>query len=86
VGRFRSPGDGQVDFKQVFSLLTEVGYEGWAILEWECFLKSAKQGAAEGAEFIERLLIDKTVVAFDDFAGSGVDRSQCRQLLGIAKS
>ncbi|MGH7956357.1 MAG: sugar phosphate isomerase/epimerase family protein, partial [Opitutaceae bacterium] len=67
-GRFRSPGDGQVDFKRVFTLLTEAGYRGWAVLEWECAVKSAAQGAREGAEFIRRHLIDATVVAFDDFA------------------
>ncbi len=83
AGRFRSLGDGQVDFKQVFSLLTEVGYRGWAILEWECVVKSAQQGAAEGAKFIEQLLIDKTEIAFDDFVGHQIDPEQCRQLLGI---
>ncbi len=56
-GRFRHPGDGQVDFKQVFSLLTQYGYTGWAVLEWECCLKDPGQGAAEGAEFIRRHII-----------------------------
>ena len=69
AGRFRSPGDGQVDFKRVFTLLTEAGYRGWAVLEWECAVKSPEQGAAEGAPFIVRHLIDATDVAFDDFAG-----------------
>lgn len=83
AGRFRSPGDGQVDFKQVFSLLTEAGYSGWAILEWECVVKSAQQGAVEGAKFIEQLLIDKTDIPFDDFVGNQINPDQCRQLLGI---
>ncbi|MHC4596972.1 MAG: sugar phosphate isomerase/epimerase family protein, partial [Planctomycetota bacterium] len=49
AGRFRSLGDGQVDFTRVFTLLTEAGYTGWAVLEWECCVKSPQQGAAEGA-------------------------------------
>jgi sugar phosphate isomerase/epimerase len=68
AGRFRSPGDGQVDFKRVFTLLTEAGYRGWAVLEWECCVKSAEQGAREGAPFIARHLIEATAVAFDDFS------------------
>ena len=47
AGRFRSLGDGQVDFRRVFTLLSEAGYEGWATLEWECCVKSPAQGAAE---------------------------------------
>ena len=35
-GRFRSLGDGQIDFKGIFSKLTQYGYNGWAVLEWEC--------------------------------------------------
>lgn len=82
-GRFRSPGDGQVDFKRVFTLLTEAGYRGWAVLEWECAVKSSEQGAREGAEFIRQHLIDATAVAFDDFAGGASDRATNRQILGL---
>ena len=73
AGRFRSLGDGQVDFKRVFTLLTEAGYDGWAILEWECCLKSPEQGAREGAPFIAAHIIETTAVAFDDFAGGATD-------------
>ena len=83
AGRFRSLGDGQVDFTRVFSLLTEVGFDGWAVLEWECCLKSPEQGAREGAEFIARHLIDATSVAFDDFAGSESDAQGNREILGL---
>jgi sugar phosphate isomerase/epimerase len=83
AGRFRSLGDGQVDFKRIFTLLVEAGYEGWAILEWECCIKSSDQGAAEGAPFIKNLLIDQTEVAFDDFAGGGSDRAKNRAMLGL---
>lgn len=70
-GRFRSLGDGQVDFGQVFSKLTQHGYSGWAVLEWECALKDAMDGAREGAPFIRRHMIRPTATAFDDFAGGG---------------
>ena len=83
AGRFRSLGDGQVDFKRIFSLLTQSDYDGWAILEWECCIKSPEQGAAEGAPFIKKHIIQATDVAFDDFAGSKTDREKNRRILGI---
>ncbi len=83
AGRFRSPGDGQVDFKRVFTLLTEAGFDGWAVLEWECCVKSPEQGAAEGAPFIASHLIEPTEVAFDDFAGGRSDRDRLRKMLGL---
>lgn len=83
AGRFRSLGDGQVDFKGVFSRLLAHGYEGWAVLEWECALKSPAQGAAEGAPFIARHIIEPTPHAFDDFAGAGTDPAQIRAMLGL---
>lgn len=83
AGRFRSLGDGQVDFKQVFTLLTEAGYDGWAVMEWECCVKSPEQGAAEGAPFIARHLIEATKIAFDDFAGGETDVARNRQILGL---
>ena len=83
AGRFRSLGDGQVDFKRVFTLLTEAGFDGWAVVEWECCVKSPEQGAAEGAPFVARHLIDATTVAFDDFTGSAADARRNRQVLGL---
>lgn len=83
AGRFRSLGDGQVDFKRVFTLLAEAGYENWAVLEWECCVKSPEQGAAEGAPFIAQHIIETTDVAFDDFAGGESDQQMNRQILGI---
>lgn len=83
AGRFRSPGDGQIDFNRIFSLLTELGYKGWAILEWECCIKSMQQGALEGADFIRRHLIETTKDVFDDFAASAADKSLNRQILGL---
>lgn len=82
-GRFRSLGDGMVDFKQVFTKLTEVNYKSWAVLEWECCVKDAAQGAAEGAVFIKNMLIDVPSKAFDDFAGGKSDDQINRKILGI---
>ncbi|MBO6853857.1 MAG: sugar phosphate isomerase/epimerase [Marivivens sp.] len=83
AGRFRSLGDGQVDFAGIFSKLTQYGYDSWAVLEWECCIKSAEQGAAEGAPFIERHLIEPPLHAFDDFAGGERDDAQIRGMLGL---
>ncbi len=83
AGRFRSLGDGQVDFKGVFSKLTQYGYGSWAVLEWECCIKSAEQGAREGAPFIKQHIIEATQKAFDDFAGAATDQQSIRKLLGL---
>ncbi|MCA1470369.1 sugar phosphate isomerase/epimerase [Bradyrhizobium sp. IC3195] len=84
AGRFRSLGDGQVDFGAIFSKLTQYDYDSWAVLEWECALKHPEQGAAEGAEFIRNHIIRVTEKAFDDFAGSGADAAANRKMLGIS--
>ena len=84
AARFRSPGDGQVDFSRVFTLLTEAGYDSWAVLEWECCIKSPEQGAAEGAPFIAQHIIETTDVAFDDFAGGQADVAANRKILGLS--
>ena len=83
AGRFRSLGDGQVDFSGIFSKLTQYGYDSWAVLEWECCLKHPEQGAAEGAPFIAHHIIDVTEKAFDDFAGGTTDRAALRKMMGI---
>jgi len=83
AGRFRSLGDGQVDFKGIFSKLTQYNYPGWAVLEWECALKHPEDGAREGAEFIKNHIIRVTEKAFDDFAASGSNDAFNRKTLGI---
>jgi sugar phosphate isomerase/epimerase len=83
AGRFRSPGDGQVDFKGVFSKLSQYDYDGWAVMEWECCIKSPEQGAKEGAEFIRRHIIEVTDKTFDDFAGGQSDEATNRKILGL---
>lgn len=83
AGRFRSLGDGQVDFGAIFSKLTQYGYDSWAVLEWECCIKSPEQGAVEGAPFIAAHLIEVTDKAFDDFAGAERDDAQLKRMLGL---
>lgn len=83
AGRFRSLGDGQVDFNAIFSKLAQYDYDSWAVLEWECALKHPEDGAREGAEFIKSHIIRVTEKAFDDFAAGGTDEAANRRLLGI---
>jgi sugar phosphate isomerase/epimerase len=83
AGRFRSLGDGQVDFAGIFSKLSQYDYDGWAVLEWECCIKSPEQGAAEGAPFIQDHIINVTEKAFDDFAGGAADEKLNKKILGL---
>ena len=83
AGRFRSPGDGQVDFGAVFSKMAANDFDGWAVVEWECALKHPEDGAREGAEFVRAHIIRVTEKAFDDFAGGGTDAAANRRMLGI---
>ncbi len=83
AGRFRSLGDGQVDFGGIFSKLTQYGFAGWAVMEWECCIKSSEQGAAEGAPFISRHIVQAAKQSFDDFASSGSDEAANRRMMGL---
>lgn len=84
AGRFRSLGDGQVEFKSIFSKLAANDFDGWAVLEWECCLKHPEQGAREGAVFIRDHIIQVTDKAFDDFADAGTDDASNRRVLGLS--
>lgn len=83
AGRYRSPGDGHVDFKTIFSKLAQYNFPGWAVMEWECCLKNQEDGAREGAEFIKNHIIKVTDKAFDDFASAGSDAAFNNKILGI---
>lgn len=83
AGRFRSPGDGQVDFKAIFSKLTAMGFDGWAVVEWECALKHPEDGAREGAQFVKDHIIRVTERAFDDFANAETDEAANKRMLGL---
>jgi len=82
-GRFRSLGDGQIDFHSIFSKLAQYDYPGWAVVEWECCLKHPEDGAAEGARFLRDHIIRVTDRAFDEFAGGGADQGRNRRILGL---
>lgn len=83
AGRFRSTGDGDVDWTGIFTLLTKYNYEGWATIEWECCFKDSQQGAEEGAPFVAAHMIKPPARAFDDFAGGEVDQQALRRALGM---
>lgn len=84
AGRFRSLGDGQVDFASIFSKMAQYDFAGWAVLEWECAIKHPEDGAREGAEFIKNHIIRVTEHAFDDFASAGTDLAANRKILGLS--
>jgi sugar phosphate isomerase/epimerase len=84
AGRFRSLGDGQVDFGAIFSKMAGYDFPGWAVLEWECCLKHPEDGAREGAKFIAEHIIRVADRAFDDFAGGAIDVTANKKMLGIA--
>ena len=83
AGRFRSLGDGQVDFGEIFSKLAQYGYDGRAVVEWECCRMRPEDGAREGADFVAAHIIRVTERAFDDFAGAGTDQAANRRMLGL---
>jgi sugar phosphate isomerase/epimerase len=82
-GRFRSLGDGQVDFGAVFSKFAQYNYPGWAVLEWEDCIQNSEDGARLGAAFIREHIVRITEHAFDDFAGVSADAAFNRRVLGI---
>ncbi|CTQ49758.1 sugar phosphate isomerase/epimerase family protein [Jannaschia donghaensis] len=83
AGRFRSLGDGQVDFGAVFSKMAANDFDGWAVVEWECAIKHPEDGAREGAAFVRDHIINVTDKAFDDFASGGADDAANRAMLGL---
>jgi sugar phosphate isomerase/epimerase len=83
AGRFRSLGDGDIDFGAIFSSLSVYGYDSWAVLEWECAIKNRDDGAREGAEFIKKHMIEVSQSTFEDFIDQGADQSAVNRALGI---
>lgn len=84
-GRFRSVGDGQIDFGGIFDRLTRYGYDGWAVLEWECCLKNSDDGAREGAQFIDAHIIRVSERSFDAALGISMPAEKIDHVLGIAR-
>ena len=54
AGRDRSLGDGQVNFKAIFSKLAAYDFAGWAVYEWECCLQHPEVAARKGAQVHRR--------------------------------
>ncbi len=54
AGRDRSLGDGQVNFKAIFSKLAGYDFAGWAVYEWECCLQHPEVAARNGAQVHRR--------------------------------
>ncbi len=83
AGRFRSLGDGDVDFRSIFSQLSVHNFDGWAVLEWECAIKDRMEGAREGAKFISDHLIKVSQSNFDDFIDQGANDKAMKRALGL---
>lgn len=84
AGRFRAIGDGQVDFKAIFTKLALYRYQGWAILESECAVKDPVVCAEEAVDRINSFIIPVAEADFDDFAAAGSgEKDGCRKILGI---
>ena len=84
-GRFRSLGDGEIDFRGVFDRLTQYGFDGWAVLEWECCLKNSQDGAAEGARFIAEHIIRVADRPFDVGMRRGASPDMLERMLGMKR-
>lgn len=95
-GRFRSTGDGQIDYLAIFNLLKQLGITGlWSTVEWECAFKSWLQGVAEAATCVQHWMDGKAAPptaepaasddTFDDFVGGGEeDPELIAKILGIS--
>lgn len=82
-GRFRTLGDGQIDFKSIFSRLTYHGFDDWAVVEWECYIKHPEDGARESAVFVKDHLVRASSVPFDAFMRAPTDEAHNQRILGI---
>ncbi len=62
---FRSLGRGGVDFEEVVRALNHIGYKGPLSVEWEDSAMDRIQGATEACEFVKRVDITPSEIAFD---------------------
>lgn len=83
AARDRSLGDGQTDFKRIFSLFTEYDFAGWCVYEWEDCIEHPEDAAPKGAKFIADCIRRVTDKTFDDFAGGKGDTKGARAILGL---
>lgn len=82
-GRFRTLGDGPIDFKSIYSRLTYHGFDDWAVVEWECYIKHPEDGARESAVFVKDHLVRASSVPFDAFMQAQTDEAHNQRILGI---
>lgn len=62
---FVSPGRGGVPFEPIFRALNRIGYDGPLSVEWEDTNMHREQGAPEAVQFVRRLDLTPSDVAFD---------------------
>lgn len=62
---FRSPGHGGVDFEAIIRTLNQIGYKGPLSVEWEDCGMEREYGAADAAQFLQRIDFTPSNVAFD---------------------
>lgn len=55
LGLFREPGDGAVDYPALAAVLTEVGYEGWAIAEQPSTFAEPLPAAKRAREYLRHI-------------------------------
>lgn len=62
---FRSPGHGGVDFEAIVRALNQIGYKGPLSVEWEDSGMEREYGAADAAQFLQRLDFTPSDLRFD---------------------
>ncbi len=62
---FRSIGHGAVNFKEIIRALNNIGYTGPLSVEWEDMGMEREFGAAESCEYVKKINISPSNIAFD---------------------
>ncbi len=68
---FRSPGHGEVDFKEIIRALNDINYQGPLSVEWEDSGMDRDYGAADAAVFTRDIDFDPSNRAFDSAFDEG---------------
>jgi len=83
AGRFRSLGDGQVDFAAIFQSSASTGLTAGRCSNGSAPSSPPSRALQRGAPFIASHIINVTEKAFDDFAATGMDKAANRRILGL---
>jgi sugar phosphate isomerase/epimerase len=62
---FRSPGRGDVNFEEILRALNDAGYDGPLSIEWEDNGMEREHGARDALQFVRKIDIQPSRVAFD---------------------